>query len=174
MAREIPPPPGDPPAASQADPSAESARDRPLRSEERATATANECAIVMLDREGRIANWPSAARRLLGYGEEEALGRPVSFLLPSEDRDRGTAESERGRALAEGSAAVDRWHQRKDGTRFWGAGVLGVFKDETDAPAGFVWVLRDDTDRKTAERELRQSSRCWSAASSLWLFTIFS
>jgi len=46
-----------------------------------------DCAIFMLDGEGRVASWTSAASRLTGYLPEEIVGRPVSVLIPADQQD---------------------------------------------------------------------------------------
>ena len=53
------------------------------------------------------------------------------------------------------SAADERWHLRKDGSRFYASGVLTPF-GAGDAH-GFVKVLRDLTDRKRMEDDLREA-----------------
>jgi two-component system, chemotaxis family, CheB/CheR fusion protein len=116
-----------------------------------------EYAIFMLDVQGRFATWPTGAQRVLGYSSSEALGRPLSVLLTPEDRENGVAEREIVQATEEGSASEDRWHQRKDGTRFWGSGVLASLKGEDGHLRGFVKVLRDNTDLKMAEEALKQA-----------------
>jgi len=59
-------------------------------------------------------------------------------------------------AQATGSARDERWHVRKDGTRFWGFGFLNALRDESGAVRGYVKAFRDLTERKRMEEELRR------------------
>lgn len=113
-------------------------------------------AIILLDSAGNIASWNSGAERLLGYPEAEALGRPSSIIYTAEDVEAGIPEKELGGALSAGRAADERWHARKDGTRFWGSGLLYVLRSEDGAPRGFVKVFRDLTERRLLEDQLRR------------------
>jgi signal transduction histidine kinase len=56
-------------------------------------------------------------------------------------------------AVASGRAEDERWHLRKDGTRFWASGVMNPLRDGR----GFVKVLRDLTERKLMEDALREA-----------------
>jgi PAS domain S-box-containing protein len=49
-----------------------------------AIVSSSRDAIVAKDREGRIIAWSPAAERLYGYAATEAIGRPISILVPSE------------------------------------------------------------------------------------------
>ena len=51
-------------------------------------------------------------------------------------------------ALHTGRGHDDRWHVRKDGSRFWCSGVLTPLKDVDGALRGFAKVMRDQTERK--------------------------
>ena len=116
-----------------------------------------EYAIFMLDREGRIATWSSGARRIFGYSEEEAMGQMGSMVFTQEDREAGEPEKEIDTARAEGRAADDRWHVRRDGSRFWASGVMETLRDGEEELRGFVKVLRDNTERREAEEALRRA-----------------
>jgi len=118
--------------------------------------TVEDYAIILLDSAGNIASWNSGAERLLGYSEEEALGRPSSIIYTPEDVEAGVPERELGGALSAGRAEDERWHARKDGTRFWGSGLLHVLRSEDGAPRGFVKVFRDLTEQRMMEDALRQ------------------
>src|SRR5258708_7970847 len=50
-----------------------------------AIVDSSDDAIVSKTMDGVITSWNKGAERIYGYSAEEALGRPVSFLLP-EDR----------------------------------------------------------------------------------------
>ncbi|MEO7412098.1 MAG: ATP-binding protein [Opitutaceae bacterium] len=123
-----------------------------------------EYAIFMLDGQGRCATWSSGAERVFGYASAEVVGKPLALLLTPEERARGVAEQEIAQARSEGTASEDGWHVRKDGTRFWGSGVLAALKDKKGQLHGFVKVLRDNTDRKMAEEALRAAKAAAEAA----------
>ncbi len=136
------------------------------RSEERyrlLVENVSEYAIFTLSQEGRITTWNAGARRLFGYDEEEIIGRPGALIFTAEDRAAGAAEAEMQTAARDGQAADERWHVRRDGTRFWGSGVMtalygdGEGSGESGAPRGFAKVLRDNTQRRKAAEALRQS-----------------
>lgn len=44
-------------------------------------------AMVVIDAEGTMLSFSAAAQRMFGYGEAEVLGRNVSMLMPSPDRE---------------------------------------------------------------------------------------
>ena len=98
--------------------------------------TVEDYAIILLDAEGNIASWNNGAERLLGHAEEEVLGRPSKIIYTEEDVAKGIPEQELNTALAMGRAKDERWHVRKDGSRFWGFGILSVLKTEKGVPRG--------------------------------------
>lgn len=109
-------------------------------------------AIFTLDNEGRVTTWNEGAERILGFSEEEALGQPSSFIFTPEDREAGAHEQELETARVEGRANDERWHQRKDGSRFFASGILtGLYHNGN--PDGFVKILRDRTERVEAQQE---------------------
>ena len=63
------------------------------------------------------------------------------------------------RAMETGRALDERWHMRKDETRFWASGVLTVAHDTAGAPQGFVKVMRDQTARKETDARLQEALR---------------
>jgi two-component system CheB/CheR fusion protein len=121
--------------------------------------SAHDFAIFMLDEEGRIASWNQGAQRVTGYIEDEILGEPAALLFTPEDRANLVPEDELSRAAKTGRALDERWHIRKDGTRFWASGVMTVAHDANGAPRGFVKVMRDQTERKEADARLQEALR---------------
>ena len=111
-------------------------------------------AIVTLNLEGRINGWNEGARAVLGYSDAEILGRSGEVFFPSEDRAEGAFVAELCRALEDGRAPNERWHIRRDGSRFWASGAMLPLLDEEGEPEGFVNVMRDNT-RVRAEEERR-------------------
>ena len=115
-------------------------------------------AIFTLDVEGRIATWNMGAARLFGYTDTEALGMSSADLFTPEDRQAGAPENERNVATTTGQAADERWHLRKDGSRFFASGVLTPLAGEDSGTGGgYVKVARDLTERKQWEDALTQA-----------------
>ncbi len=112
-------------------------------------------AIFMLDPEGRVLSWSAGAQRLLGYTAEEAVGMPVARLYPPEDVEAGLPERHLSTARREGRVEEERWLVRKDGSRFWANGVTTALRKDGRI-SGYARVLRDLTERKRAETELRR------------------
>lgn len=116
--------------------------------------SAADYAIVTLDGEGRITGWNEGARAILGYADAEILGRSGEVFFPAEDRAKGVFVQELCRAVEEGRALNERWHLRRDGSRFWASGLMMPLRDGDGAPEGFLNVLRDNTAVR-AEEERR-------------------
>src|SRR5262249_2831263 len=116
-------------------------------------------AIFMLDLDGKIVNWNSGAERLLGYAESEAVGENYSCLFTPEDAVRGEPEQELRTALQAGRSEDVRWHVRKDGTRFWGDGVVTALAGDNGTPRYFAKLLRDKTDQKELEDLLKHRAQ---------------
>jgi PAS domain S-box-containing protein len=110
-------------------------------------------AIFMTDAGGRVISWNLGAERILGYGEAEIQGQTASRFFTPEDLERGEDRKELATAADEGRAEDERWHVRKDGTRFWASGVVTPVRDGAGALLGFIKVMRDMTERKRLEEE---------------------
>jgi|GEM_PF-1339201 len=119
-------------------------------------------AIVTLDREGYIVDWNSGAEKIFGYQRNEVLGKFVDIFFTPEDRYGGIPMEEIRRAETAGHSLDERWHLRKDGSRFFMSGVMAPIA----APSilGFVKIARDITDRKLAEEALFLSEQRQSIA----------
>ncbi len=110
--------------------------------------SAVEYAIILIDDSGRVASWNSGAERLLGYSEGEIVGTDAAIFFTQEDRAEGLPQKERAQSRATGRASNDRWHVRKDGTRFWGSGAIVPLA--RGGAGGFLKILRDRTEERDA------------------------
>lgn len=108
-------------------------------------------AVFTADLELRITSWNAGGERLLGWRPEEIIGQPAHVLFTEEDRARGIVEEEAQTALAKGRASNERWHVRKDGTRFWGSGLTMPLRDGHTLH-GFIKIMRDQTERRRSEQ----------------------
>jgi len=118
---------------------------------------AREYAIFATDLERKVQTWNSGAERLLGYSAEEIVGKPADVIFTEEDRRAEMCKQEAATALAHGKAADERWHVRKDGSRFWGSGAMMAMHNAQGDAIGFVKIFRDQTDERQTQQELEES-----------------
>lgn len=119
-----------------------------------ALADSPDYAIVLLDADGRIEGWTGAAPHLFGYGADEAIGQDYGLLFVPEDVRLDLHRQEMALASVHGRSEDDRWHMRKDGSRFWGSGVLHAVGDLARAPLRYCKLVRDRTDVRTRTEAL--------------------
>jgi two-component system CheB/CheR fusion protein len=117
--------------------------------------SAKDFAIFHLDPHGRVRTWNSGAERILGWSESEIVGQSGSIMFTPEDRAALEPEEEMRQAAQTGRASDERWHLRKDGSRFWASGVVARISGADGEHEGFVKILRDFTERKLIEEGLR-------------------
>ncbi|HEV7377339.1 MAG TPA: CheR family methyltransferase [Pyrinomonadaceae bacterium] len=110
-------------------------------------------AIIIQDVYGRIEVWNPGAERMFGFTRAEAVGQSIEIIFTPEDREQGAHLEEMKRAREAGHAADERWHLRKDGSRFYVSGVLTLLRDQ--GLMGYAKIARDLTESKQAEEELR-------------------
>jgi PAS domain S-box-containing protein len=112
-------------------------------------------AIIAKDATGIITSWNPAAERLFGYASEEAVGQPISMLLPPDlvGRERNI--------LAEilGGSRVDHYETRrvgKDGRELHVSLTVSPIRDGDGSIVGASKIVRDVTEdrRLRAERAL--------------------
>lgn len=120
--------------------------------------SATDYAIITLDREGVVTGWNVGAERILGWTEPEMLGRPADVFFTAEDARAGIAAREMSEAREHGRGNDERWHQRKDGSRFWGLGEMMPLTAETGEHVGYLKILRDRTEQREAAEALRRQS----------------
>lgn len=115
--------------------------------------SAADHAIITLDIEGRITGWNAGAQQIMGYAEAEVLGRSGDIVFTADDRAAGRFTVELCCAIEHDCAVNERWHLRRDGTRFWASGTMTPLLDADGKPQGFLNILRDRTEvRAEAER----------------------
>jgi PAS domain S-box-containing protein len=119
--------------------------------------SAEDYAIFAISSDGIVVNWNTGAARIFGYSESEIVGRNCSILFTPEDIASAEPEKELETAASEGRAEDERWHMRKDGSRFWASGIVTPLRDEAGNLRGFVKVARDVTGRRLGEEQLRLS-----------------
>jgi PAS domain S-box-containing protein len=116
----------------------------------------SDYAIFWLQPEGAVATWNAGALHATGYTAQDMVGAPFSFLFSGDDNDAAAPAALLDLALREGRSELDTWLVRKDGSRFWAQILVDPVRDG-DTPLGFGVVMRDRTERKHVDEELRNS-----------------
>jgi PAS domain S-box-containing protein len=116
-------------------------------------------AITMLDPQGNISNWNTGAQRITGYDAHEIVGRHVRAFHTEADRAAGLPALMLETASRTGTFAAEGWRVRKDGSEFWASVAIDAIRDDDGAPIGFAQIIRDLTERRQVEEQLRQSQK---------------
>jgi len=114
-------------------------------------------AIFVVDPEGLVRSWNPGAERLLGYSEGEIIGQPAALFFTPEDVQGGVPRREMGKAVKTGCGEDERWHVRKDGSRFWSGGTITPLWDEGPNLWGFAKIMRDRTSQKRSDDALKDA-----------------
>lgn len=120
--------------------------------------TTEDFAIVVLDPDGVVRRWNPGAERIFGWAAEEVVGSPADRIFVEPDRRAGVPAVERRTASEQGRAEDERWHARKDGSRFWAAGLMVSLRSEGEL-RGYVKVVRDFTERRRLDEAVREAQK---------------
>ncbi|MEG4170383.1 MULTISPECIES: PAS domain S-box protein [unclassified Microcoleus] len=123
--------------------------------------SAKDYAIFTLDTDGQVTSWNAGAERLLGYTEAEIVGQHGGIIFTPEDSASRMPEAEMHSALTQGRGENERWHVRKDGSRFWGSGLVRPLRDAAGEVQGFLKIMQDKTERRQIEEALRHSENLY-------------
>jgi PAS domain S-box-containing protein len=130
------------------------------QSEERFRSVAQSAndAIISADRAERILTWNKGARMIYGYTEEEAVGKPLTILMPERDREAYRKGLEQVRASGETGgigSTIELHGLRKDANEFPLEISLAAW--EAGGETFYSSIVRDVTERKRAEEAFRKS-----------------
>lgn len=123
-----------------------------------AIVESSDDAIISKDLNSIINSWNQGATRIFGYTQEEAIGRPVTMLIPP---DRADEEAEILARIRRGEK-IDHYEtvrRRKDGVLIDVSLTVSPVKDAVGAIVGASKIARDITARKRAEESLREHAR---------------
>ncbi len=118
----------------------------------------SEDAIISKTLEGVITSWNAGAERLFGYDAKEAIGRPITMLIPVDRHDEELSILARLRQ-GEKIEHFDTIRLRKDGTAFEVSLSISPVRDVAGKIIGASKIARDITGRKRAERDLQESEQ---------------
>jgi PAS domain S-box-containing protein len=118
----------------------------------------SEDAILSVTLEGVISTWNPGAQRMFEYTENEAVGKPVTMIVPSElpDEENKILETLRGGGCIEQFETV---RVSKTGKRIDVSLSIFPIKDSTGKTVGYAGIERDITKRKQAEEAVLSSEQ---------------
>jgi PAS domain S-box-containing protein len=124
----------------------------------------SDCAIIMLDQDGRVKSWNTGAQRIKGYEAKEIIGQYKSCFYTPEDIDIHKPERALREAAATGRFEDNGWRVRKDGSTFWANVVITAIRDSSGTLRGYATLERDMTERRRVEAELNEAKATAEAA----------
>jgi PAS domain S-box-containing protein len=121
-----------------------------------AIVASSDDAIFSETLEGDILTWNAGAERLFGYSAAEAIGRPITTLIPPERHDEEPVLLERLRR-GERIEHYETVRVAKDGRRLDTSLTVSPIQDAKGKFIGASTVARDISQRKRSEEALREA-----------------
>jgi two-component system CheB/CheR fusion protein len=100
--------------------------------------------VLYIGLDGNVRGWSEGAHAISGFSAADVLGKPAAILFTPEDVARQLHTHELNSAALLGAVEDERWHMRRDGSRFWASGVtmrLGA----AGRHSGYAKLFRDAT-----------------------------
>ena len=123
-----------------------------------AIVESSDDAIVSKGLDGIITTWNNAAERIFGYTPDEAIGQPITLIIPPDRKDEEInilARIGRGERIDHFRTV----RRRKDGTSLDVSVTISPVRDSSGRVVGASKVARDITAQKRAEQALRESEQ---------------
>jgi len=113
--------------------------------------------IAHVDLSGRFMKVNRRLCEILGYGEQELIGRPVKEISHPEDRNLTDSQRMRVRSGEKQSVRFEKRYLRKSGAIVWVDLSVALACDASGAPQYEIALFDDITERKKAEAALREA-----------------
>ena len=138
--------------------SAQLAIEERLSAQLRAIVESSEDAIISKSIDGTIQSWNAAAAKIFGFAAEEAIGQPITILVPSDRLDEEKNITER---LHRGDSIrpFETVRCRKDGRQIPVSLTISPIHDAAGKVQGASHIARDIRELKEFEVQLRQTQK---------------
>ena len=113
--------------------------------------------IAHVDLSGRFMKVNRRLCEILGYGEQELIGRPVKEISHPEDRNLTDSQRMRVRSGEKPSVRFEKRYLRKSGAIVWVDLSVALACDASGVPQYEIALFDDITERKKAEAALREA-----------------
>jgi len=108
--------------------------------------------IISTDLQGNIVSWNNGSQKMLGYTQEEVVGKHMSIIHRTKDIEQN--QDYAVRLQKEESFCVEAYLVAKDSSEIYVAITLSVLKDSNGLAIGLLGVSKDISMRKKIEDEL--------------------
>jgi two-component system, chemotaxis family, CheB/CheR fusion protein len=123
-----------------------------------AVVESSDDAIVTKDLNGMIQTWNPGAERIFGYMQQEAIGKPITMLIPADrlfEEERILDHIRRGEHINH----YESIRRRKDGSLLNVSLTISPLVNASGQIVGASKIARDITDRKQTEVALMKSEK---------------
>jgi PAS domain S-box-containing protein len=110
-------------------------------------------AIVSKNLDGIITSWNKGAERLYGYTAKEAIGQPITIVIP-EDRQNEEREISKLVRRGEGIDPFETIRRRKNGTLITVSLTVSPVKNAEGKVVGASKIARDITEQKRSQEQI--------------------
>ena len=117
-----------------------------------AIVESSEDAVLSKDLNSIIKSWNQGAERLFGYTADEAIGKPVTMLIPADRHDEEPSILARIRR-GERVEHYETIRQRKDGSMIDISLTISPVRDQAGKIIGASKIARDISERRRAEEQ---------------------
>ena len=130
-------------------------------SEQRFRRSFDDAAIGMalVGTDGRLLRTNRSLREILGYPEEELLGKTFQDITHPDDLDADLYHFDRILAGEMRIYQIEKRYRHKEGHVVWVLLSVSMVYDEEDEPLYFVSQIQDISERKRAEQKIREAEQ---------------
>jgi PAS domain S-box-containing protein len=123
-----------------------------------AIVQSSDDAIVSKNLDGIITSWNKGAERVFGYTAEEAIGQPITIVIPQDRQDEERTILTRIRR-GERIDHVETVRQRKHGSMIWVSLTISPVKNAEGKIVGASKTARDITEQKRTSEQMATLAR---------------
>jgi PAS domain S-box-containing protein len=123
-----------------------------------AIVQSSDDAIVSKNLDGIITSWNKGAERVFGYTAEEAIGQPITIVIPQDRQDEERTILTRIRR-GERIEHVETVRQRKHGSMIWVSLTISPVKNAEGKIVGASKTARDITEQKRTSEQMATLAR---------------
>ncbi|QDS88080.1 Sensor protein FixL [Rosistilla ulvae] len=123
-----------------------------------AIVESTDAAVISNSLDNTIETWNRGAEQIYGYSADEAVGQPISILIPEDRRD----EFQELQGRLQRGEQIDQFETvrvAKDGRRIDVSLTISAIRSPEAATIGYSIIARDVTQRKQTEAALQESQR---------------